>query len=228
MEEKKTSGLAIGMIAALLGVAVGYGASTLMASNMTPEASTTVATSTPDTNTKAAALRVTLNALEREHVNLAAAATRAGFDGDPTFTAAAAQLDQNSKDLQAAVASVYGEEAGKKFYDIWAGHITFFVNYTTGAKAGDKAKTDKAVADLGGYVDAISTFFSEANPNLPKDAVAMLVSEHVTLLKGAVDAHGAKNYTESYAKEHEANVQIGKIADALSGAIVKQSPAKFQ
>jgi hypothetical protein len=87
---------------------------------------------------------------------------------------------------------------------------------------------DKAVADLGGYQDAIADFFSKANPNLPREAVFDLVGDHITLLKGAVDAFGVKDYPLSYAKEHEANVQIGTIADALSGAIVKQYPEKFE
>lgn len=181
----------------------------------------------PTTDTKAADLRVVLNSLEREHVNLAAQATRAGFDGAAGFPAAAGALDANSVDISKAVASVYGDEAGTKFLEIWRSHITFFVNYTVAAKKGDTAGMDKAVTDLGGYTDAISDFFSGANPNLPREAVKELVTEHVGLLKGAVDNYGAKNYEGSFAKEREANTQIGKIADAISGAIVKQSPEKF-
>ncbi|HUQ84767.1 MAG TPA: hypothetical protein VM077_00440 [Candidatus Limnocylindrales bacterium] len=180
------------------------------------------------TDTAAADLRVTLNALEREHVGLASAATRRGFQGDPDFAAAAGELDTNSKAIAAAVGSVYGPEAEAKFYEIWASHIGFFVDYTVAAKGGNKAGMDKAVADLGGYQNAIADFLSSANPNLPRQAVFDLVGEHIGLLKGAVDAYGGKDYPLSYAKEHEANVQIGTIADALSGAIVKQYPDKFK
>jgi hypothetical protein len=223
-EETSTkSGWAVGLIAAALGLAVGFGLSAIMKD----DASTKVASTAPDTATKAADLRVLLNALEREHVHLATAATRAGFDGSAHFQASAGELDKNSKALAAAVGSVYGAEAEKKFYDIWASHIGFFVDYTVAAKSGDKAGMDKAVQNLGGYVDAISTFLSQANPNLPKQAVADLVTEHVNLLKAAVDAHGARNFTESYAKEHQADEQIGTIANTLAGAIVKQYPEKF-
>lgn len=176
---------------------------------------------------KAADLRVVLNALEREHVDLAATATRAGFDGQPHFEASAAQLDKNSVELSKAVGSVYGADAEKQFLEIWRSHIGFFVDYTVAAKAGDQAGMDMAVQNLNGYVDAISDFFSKANPNLPREDVKKLVGEHVGLLKGAVDAHGAGNHAESFAKQHEANEQIGTVADALSGAIVKQNPNKF-
>lgn len=183
--------------------------------------------SVPAVDTKAADLRVALNSLEAQHVDLAAAATRAGFDGSPMFAASAGALDKNSRALSEAVASVYGKEAGDKFYEIWNSHIGFFVDYTTAAKQGDKAGMDKAVSNLNGYVAAISDLLSGAT-GLPKEAVASLVSEHVGLLKKAVDQHGAGNYAASYAAQQEARDQItNEIADTLAGAIVKQNPDKF-
>jgi hypothetical protein len=181
----------------------------------------------PKIDTAAANLRVLLNNLEQEHVNLAAAATRAGFDGDASFTAAAGQLGKNTEAISAAVGSVYGDEAGAQFKEIWESHIGFFVDYTVAAKKGDTKGMQQAVDNLGGYVEEISIFFSNANKNLPKDAVKMLVSEHVNLLKAAVDNHGAGKYAESYAKEYEAVEQIHGIADAIAGAIVKQKPTSF-
>jgi hypothetical protein len=217
------------IMAVFVGIIVaGIGLTMVKTDKRVDQATTAESQGMPRSDTSAADLRVTLNALEREHVNLAAAATRRGFEGDPDFKAAAGELDNNSKALAAAVGSVYGPEAEAKFYEIWASHIGFFVDYTVAAKSGDQAGMDKAVADLGGYQNAIADFFSEANPNLPRQAVFDLVGEHITLLKGAVDAHGGKDYPTSYAKEHEANVQIGTIADALSGAIVKQFPDKFE
>ncbi len=183
--------------------------------------------SAPNTMTKSADLRVLLHALEHEHVDLASAAVRAGFDGAGSFAAVGAQLDKNSVELSQAVGSIYGPAAEARFLEIWRSHIGFFVDYTVAAKKGDKAGMDKAVANLGGYVDAISDFFSGANPNLPREAVHQLVSTHVTLLKGAVDNYGAADFAGSYKSQHEAYVQIGSIADALSGAIVKQYPEKF-
>lgn len=179
--------------------------------------------------TKAADLRALLNNLETEHVDLASAATRAGYDGSPMFDAAAKSLDQNSVDLSKAIGSVYGAEAEARFLEIWRSHIGFFVDYTVAAKTGDKAGMDKAVQNLNGYVEAVSTFLSDANPNLPKEAVASLVTEHVGLLKSTVDNHAKGDYAASYQSQEEARTQIQtKIADTLAGAIVKQNPDKFQ
>ncbi len=223
---KTTLAIATLVVGAIVGGMAGYAISN--SKDNDSRASQSSQSSDANTSTKAADLRVALNNLEASHVNLAAAATRAGFDGDPSFQAAAEALSHNTDELSAAVASVYGDEAGVKFKEIWASHIGFFVDYTVAAKAGDQAGMDKAVQNLNGYVEAISTFFSSANPNLPKDAVAQLVTEHVGLLKEAVDKHGAGDYTGSYDAQHRASDQItNKIADTLSGAIVKQNPEKF-
>lgn len=212
------------VVALLLGGVAGFTAGK-GSDNDTKQTSNSV--SSKQTDSKAASLRVMLNSIEKEHVALASAATRASFDGSPSFDAAAKATLDNSKELSAAVASVYGADAGTKFNEIFDSHIKFFVDYTVAAKGGDKAGMDKAEQNLNGYVEAISDFLSKANPNLPKEAVNQLFTEHVALLKGTVDAHGAGNHTESYAKQHEAQTQIGTIADALAGAIVKQKPESF-
>ena len=177
---------------------------------------------------KAADLRVALNTLEKEHVHLAVTTLGQAYDGDPSAAAYKTDLLRNATDLSKAVGSVYGQDAEKQFLEIWNSHLVFFENYTVAAKAGDKAGMDKAVADLGGYVDAIANFFSKANPNLPKDAVAQLFTEHVTLLKGAIDAHAQGNYTQQVQSLAQANTQVGTIADTTAKAIVKQKPEMFQ
>ena len=235
MDGNKAKSTAV--VVAILALIVGGGVGFLLGNSSGNDTSTDTAvqqpnaTAAPDTATPAADLRALLNNLETEHVSLAAAATRQGFNSgdleDPQFVAAAGSLDKNSNDLADAVGSVYGDEARARFYEIWASHIGFFVDYTVAAKTGDQAGMDKAVQNLNGYVEAISDFFSKANPNLPKDAVAQLITEHVGLLKATVDNHGAGDFDASYAKEDEARTQITTIADAIAGAIVKQNPDKF-
>jgi len=232
MQKQKGSTMTMVAIAVVVGLIIAAAGLVAVKSSKSLDKGTTSNAMTNDTsmmtNTKAADLRVLLNALEREHVDLASAATRNGFSGNPDFKASANQLDVNSQAIAAAVGSVYGKDAEAKFLEIWRSHIGFFVDYTVAAKKGDKAGMAKAVANLGGYEDAISDFFSQANPNLPRQAVHDLVSQHVALLKSAVDSYGAGDYAGSYMHQHEANDQIGQIADALSGAIVKQKPEAFK
>jgi len=229
MESKaKTGVITAAVLALVVGGGVGYALGNNGSKDEGGSTSNSTSSQAPNTATKAADLRVVLNNLNAQHADLASAATRAGFDGDPMFAASAASLDENSVAISKAVGSVYGPEAEAKFLEIWRSHIGFFVDYTVAAKGGDKAGMDKAVQDLNGYVEAISAFFSGANPNLPSEAVSALISEHVGLLKSAVDKHAAGDFAGSYQAQNETRTQITtKIADTVAGAIVKQSPDKF-
>ncbi len=197
----------------------------ILGQTTTPPPSTVVV---PNTNTKAASLRTLLNSINREHANLASIALRKGFDGALDFEASVKALDNNSIEIGKSIGSVYGPAAETEFLEIWRSHITFFVNYTVASKTNDQAKKDQAVNDLAGYVNRVSDFLSKANPNLPREAVHQIVTEHVMLLRNTIDEHFAGNYEASYAKQHATDVQIGtQLADTVAGAIVKQFPERF-
>jgi hypothetical protein len=178
--------------------------------------------------TRAADLRAGLNYLLGEHILLASSATGAALAGrDAQFKAAAAALDQNSVDISKAIGSVYGQGAEDAFLPLWRRHIGFVVDYTVGVAAKDKAKQDKAVADLVQYTQDFGAFLASANPNLPKDAVAGLVKTHVLTLKDVIDAQAAGDQPKAFAATRTAYAHMGMIADPLAGAIVKQFPDRF-
>ena len=182
----------------------------------------------PTSSTPAAGLRVGLNALLHEHVYLAAAATGAALGGrQPEFEAAAAALDANSVDVARAIGSVYGAEAEQAFLPLWRKHIGMVVDYTVGAATGDRAKQDKAVADLVGYTEDFGAFLQSANPNLPKPVVADLVKHHVLTLKAVIDAQAAKDQERAFTALRTGAGHMQMIADPLAGAIVKQFPAQI-
>jgi len=178
--------------------------------------------------TPAAALRTTLNALLGEHVILAAAATGAALDGrQAEFKAAAGALDANSTDIARAIGSVYGADAEQAFLPLWRRHIGFAVDYTLGVATKDQSKQQKAVADLLAYTQDFGAFLESANPNLPKSVVADLVKHHVVTLKEVIDAQASRDYARAYTAQRAATAHMAMIADPLTGAIVKQFPAKF-
>lgn len=178
--------------------------------------------------TKAAESRTGLNAVLREHVYLAAAATGAALGGRETeFKAAAEALDANSVEIARAIGSVYGADAETAFLPLWRRHIGFAVDYTVGVATKDKAKQDKAVGDLVQYTEDFGAFLSSANPHLTKNAVAGLVKTHVLTLKDVIDAQAAGNPRKAYMAVRGAAGHMGMIADPLAEAIVKQFPDKF-
>jgi hypothetical protein len=182
----------------------------------------------PAASSKAADLRAALDELLSEHVILAADATGAALAGRQSdFQAAAAALDQNSIAISKAVGSVYGPDAEAKFLPLWRSHIALVVDYTVGTASNDPAKAQQAVQKLLAYSGDLAGFFSGANPNLPQDAVAGMVKQHIVTLKAVIDAQAKKDYAAEYAAQHKAYQHMGMMAVALADGIVKQFPQKF-
>jgi hypothetical protein len=184
--------------------------------------------SSKESATSAADLRVGLNSLLGEHVLIAAVATSHALGGrDAAFKGAVGGLDANSVDISKAIGSVYGADAEKAFLPLWRKHIGFFVDYTSGVATKDKAKQEKAVADLVGYSSDFGAFLNSANPNLPKNVVADLVKGHILTLKEVVDAQAAGDWPKAYAATRSAYGHMHMIGDPLAAAIAKQFPQKF-
>lgn len=190
-----------------------------------------------DPFSKAAELRVLLNSMEQLHVDLTLIALQSKYDGlylgphdvlaTAKIEAAGKLLDKNSNELSGAIGSIYGEDAGKKFLEIWRQHVSLFVNYANALKNNYKDEQTKLTDQIYKNIEDISRFISSANPNLPFDAVHKLLTEHADLLKTSLDSYASGDYQKSYDVQAQANMQIGKVADGMAGAIVKQFPEKF-
>lgn len=180
------------------------------------------------TATTAAELRVTLDNLLGEHALLAIWATQAGYSGQKSFPALAAQLDRNSVAISKAVASVYGAAAGRQFLDgknLWRAHIKYFVDYTVALVKKDTAGQKKAVASLMTYIQVQAAFFAKAT-GLPKQALVNDLTAHVLQLKGQLDAYAKGNFKQSYALADGAYQHMFMTGDLLAGAIAKQKGLK--
>ena len=175
------------------------------------------------TDSDAANLRVSLDQLLGEHIILASKATGAALGGrNDQFAAYGDLLNTNGTDLGAAIGSIYGSDAQDKFNEIWSAHNGFFVDYTTGVATKDKAKADKAVADLTGtYVPDFSKFIAGAT-GLPEAAVTDLITAHVVQTKAIVDAQAAKDWKGAYDAIRTAYAHMQMIGDALAPAIATQ------
>lgn len=197
---------------------------------MSPEPSASPSSMGADATsmTPACDLRVGLGSLLGEHTVLAAAATQQGLTGpEDEFKATAAQLDENTVAIGAAIKSVYGDEAEAKFLELWRAHIGFFVDYTVATAGGDDAAKKKAAEDLDGYRRDFDAFLTGANPNLPAGAVEKGLEPHVAGLAGQVDAYFAKDYAKAYSLIDEGFNHATMLGATIAEAIVQQFPDKF-
>ncbi len=178
----------------------------------------------------AAELRTVLQTQLQEHVYLAGIATGTALTqgaDSKAFTVAAETLDANSVALSESVASVYGDEGGDTFLDLWRAHIGMFVDYTVGAATGDEKMKMKAAKDLDGYREDFGAFLESATEGgLPKESVAEELARHVETLTAAIDAQAAGEAMQ-FDLLREAASHMPHTADVLAGAIVMQFPEMF-
>jgi hypothetical protein len=184
------------------------------------------------TETAAAQLRAGLDALLRQHVDLAAFVVQdlvgKGSLDDPQVKGSIAALQQNTDDLGAAVGQLYGDAAKQQFLDLWNAHIGFFVTYIKGDLTHDAALKAKANKQLNGYRRDFGAFVAKATGGkLPQQAVAQELVGHVQTLEAAIDAIVAKS-PSAPAKISMAADHMDGTAAALAGGIAaaKSLPGK--
>ncbi|WP_175986898.1 copper amine oxidase [Bacillus sp. Marseille-Q1617] len=183
----------------------------------------------PTAVTPASDLRTTLQHYLSEHAYLAVESMRRGADGTEDFDAAANALNANTEDLTGAITSVYGEEAGNQFNEMWSNHIGFFVDYVKATGANNQAAKDEALKNLDGYRAEFSKFLETATgERLESDSLAEGLQMHVNQLVGAFDSYVAGDYEKAYEYEREAINHMHMVAKGLSSAITDQYPDKFE
>lgn len=149
--------------------------------------------------------------------------------GNPAGAAAAEnEAVANAKQIAAAIEPFYGKAASEKLFGLLAGHYGAVKQYLEATVANSAQKQDAARQGMGANAEQLAVFLSSANPNLPIDA-----------LRGMLLAHGGHHIQEiqqlrdkQYAEEAKTwdamKSHMYGIADALTGAIAKQFPAKFE
>ncbi len=182
----------------------------------------------PTVDTAAVDLRADLGHLLSEHAFLAIEAMRNGAAGSEDFDASVAALSSNTEDLTAAITSVYGEEAGNAFNEMWSSHIGYFVDYVNGTAEEDEEKKQMALDELSQYKKDFAQFLEDATgERLEADSLAEGLQMHVDQLIGAFDSYVAEDYETAYKHEREAIGHMHMVAKGLSNAIAEQSPEDF-
>ena len=193
------------------------------ASDHSGHGTSSMAVSNPATD-----LRATLDSILSEHAYLAIITMQKGIDGSKDFDAAAAQLGENTDELSAAIGSVYGEEAGNQFKEIWSSHIGYFVDYVTATAENDEEGRKKAVANLDAYRVTQAGFLDTATEGrLKAKDLEEGLKMHVDQLIWAFDNYNAEDYEKTYDGLTESVMHMFETGKGISWAITDQFPEKF-
>ncbi|KPB03239.1 copper amine oxidase [Bacillus sp. CHD6a] len=180
-------------------------------------------------STPASDLRASLDALLSEHAFLAVVAMQKGIDGAEDFDQAAGALNANTDDLSAAVASVYGEEGGAAFKEIWSSHIGYFVDYVTATAEDNEEGRQQALAELDEYTVEQAAFLDTATESrLKASELEAGLKMHVEQLVWAFDNYVAGDFEKAYENMRHAIEHMYAPGKGLSWAITDQFPEKFE
>ena len=147
--------------------------------------------------------------------------------GNSAATAAENEVVANAKRISAAIEPFYGKAAADKLFGLLAGHYGAVKSYLEATVANSQAKQDDASKKMSDNVGEIAVFLSGANPNLPVETLRSLLLAHVGHHVQAIQQLRDKHYEQEAATWEAMKNHIYGIADALTGAIAKQFPAKF-
>ena len=183
---------------------------------------------TVPTETSGVELRATLDSLLSEHYALAVDSMMKIYDGDEAAEAAMAALDANTADMEPVIASVYGEEGGAAFTEIFDKHNTGTDDYAMAVKDGDVAAQEEALAEIQSFVDEMGAFLGTATEgNLPEDGATEALRVHEDFVQNTFDLYADGDYEASYTAYLDGFEQIFGAGSAISGAIATQYPDKF-
>lgn len=178
-------------------------------------------------STPAASLRYSLDQLLGAHAVLAILTLDALYKGSAWAPDLAAQLNTNTQELSAAIASVYGSAAGQAFQTMWAGHITDFVHYEAAVKSHNAAGKQAALNALATYEQQFAAFMAKADPYMNATTLASSLQVHVQQIIQAFTAYTQNDPTAFAADLTAAYNHMFMDGQYFAQAIVQQFPAKF-
>ncbi len=158
----------------------------------------------------------------RDYVNASAAGDAARKD------VAAEQVVLNAKAISGAVAGFYGQPAGDHLLGLLAGHWGAVKDYSDASFGRVDVKAQQAATTaLTTNAKEIAAFLAKANPYLPEATLVGLLSAHgahhiAQIQQISKRDHAAEAKTWAAMRQH-----MFTIADALTGALARQFPAKF-
>lgn len=174
-------------------------------------------------------LRSELSRLLGEHVVLVVSAMRAGLTNGPDFAAAAQSVNDNTRELTAAVGSMFGAPAAARFQSLWADHIDQIFAYTTGLVTHNAQRREAAVTRLGTFEAQFAAFLDQATADrLPSTTLAKALLMHDQMLLAQADALSAKQYQQAndgtYATYRHMTDLAGQLAQAFGATVASRLP----
>jgi hypothetical protein len=178
---------------------------------------------------KAVAFHDDMRKLWEDHIIWTRLAIVSFAGGLPDFDKNAARLLRNQEHIGNAIKPYYGRRAGNSLTTLLKEHIGGAVDLLTAAKAGDEAGLASAKRAWYANGREIARFLNRASPRfLPLASTRRLMRGHLdqTLVEATHLLSG--DYGAGIRDFDLIHRHILTMADAISGAIIRQFPGRFR
>jgi hypothetical protein len=174
-------------------------------------------------------LRSQLGKLLAEHAVLIEDVTRAAVSGTPDFTAAGDMINGNTRDLAAAIDTLFGAPAAKRFQALWAAHVDQLVAYASATAAGDAGRQQQARTGLATFEQGMAAFLATATGDrMTARNLAAALQMHDQMLLRHADAYAAKDYPGAHeiaAQTYDHMFDLARqLADGFGATVASRLP----
>lgn len=138
------------------------------------------------------------------------------------------RLLKNQDDLGAAIATVYGDPAGKEAAKLLREHILIAAEVVTAAKNNNTTDLEKSSKKWRDNANDLAQFLHKANPDYwPLDAVKDMLYQHLDFTTGEVVSRLKKDWKADIAFYDKGHDHMLMLADIMADGMQKQFPKKF-
>jgi len=173
-------------------------------------------------------LRSQLGKLLAEHAALVEDLTRAAVTRSPDFAASGQMINGNTKDLAAAIATLFGPAAAKQFQSLWADHVEQLVGYASAEASDDTAKENQAKTAMADIERRMAAFLSGATGKRISTAdLTTALQKHDMMLMKHADAYASKDYVTAHDVAYDTYQQMFELARTMADAFGASVAAKL-
>ncbi|WP_433717738.1 hypothetical protein ACQP2Y_26520 [Actinoplanes sp. CA-051413] len=173
-------------------------------------------------------LRSQLGKLLAEHAALVEDVSRAAVTGTPDFDAAAEMINGNTRDVAAAVDTLFGAPVARRFQAQWASHVEQLVAYADATGAGQNDRKQRAREALHNFERGLAAILAPATGGrmTPAALTAALVQHDEMLLRHA-DLYAAKDYQGAHEVAGQIYEHMFELARRLADGFGAQVAARL-
>ena len=174
-------------------------------------------------------LRSQLGKVLAEHAVLLEDVTRAAVTNTADFEAAADNINGNTRDLAAAVDTLFGAPTARRFQSLWASHVELLVAYAGATAAGKPDRRHQARSDLRTFEPRMAAVLAPATGGRVSPAeLSKALQAHDEMLLSHADAYAARDYRSAQdiaGRTYEHMFDLARqLADGFGATVAARLP----